>query len=212
MFSRGGTLFRQGAPASHQFCIRNWPQGQVERGKAAPDEFRAWCLHLTLSLISSPIGLLIDFFAVAHYARVSNGVRCEQSSTRVPANRTCGTGDNVLLLGPESEKIGDPKEDPGLFCRASPEPLDWPTEYEFTLFRYKDWTARPCYYPKKLRERVGSRPRIGVEFVDERGRLVQKKVERGADPAEAVAGSCKGSLRKLGFVTAGEYLEALRGR
>jgi hypothetical protein len=51
-----------------------------------------------------------------------------------------------------------------------------------------------------------------VEFVDERGRLVQKEVERGADPAEGVAGSCKGSLRKLGFVTADEYLEALPGR
>lgn len=66
--------------------------------------------------------------------------------------------------------------------------------------------------PKKLRERFGLRPRIEVEFVDERGRLVLKKVEHGADPVEAVAGSCKGSLRKLGFVTADEYIEVLRGR
>jgi AbrB family looped-hinge helix DNA binding protein len=91
---------------------------------------------------------------------------------------------------------------PGLTCR----------KYEFILLGMKMGERGQVTIPKKLRERFGLRPRIEVEFVDERGRLVLKKVEHGADPVEAVAGSCKGSLRKLGFVTADEYIEVLRGR
>jgi AbrB family looped-hinge helix DNA binding protein len=84
--------------------------------------------------------------------------------------------------------------------------------YEFILLDMKIGQRGQVTIPKKLRERFGLEPRIEVEFVDERGKLVLKKVERGVDPVEAVEGSCKGSLKKLGFATPGAYLEALRGR
>lgn len=66
--------------------------------------------------------------------------------------------------------------------------------------------------PKSLRDRFGLFPDMEVEFIDERGRLVLKKIEPGVDPVEAVAGSSKGTLQKLGFENTEAYLEALRGR
>jgi AbrB family looped-hinge helix DNA binding protein len=66
--------------------------------------------------------------------------------------------------------------------------------------------------PQKFRRRLGLNQQTEVEFVEERGRLILQKAERAAHPVDAVAGSCKGALRKLGFKSADAYLEATRGR
>ncbi len=66
--------------------------------------------------------------------------------------------------------------------------------------------------PQKLRERFGLNRQTEVEFVEDRGRLILKKIQRGAHPVDAVAGSCKGALQKLGFKSVDAYLEAARGR
>ncbi len=66
--------------------------------------------------------------------------------------------------------------------------------------------------PQKLRERFGLNRQTEVEFVEDRGRLILKKIHHGAHPVDAVAGSCKRAWQKLGFKSVDACLEAARGR
>jgi AbrB family looped-hinge helix DNA binding protein len=66
--------------------------------------------------------------------------------------------------------------------------------------------------PEKFRERFGLHSSIEVEFVEEQGRLILRKMERDIDPVERVAGSSKTIFKKLGFNTSDDYLEELRER
>jgi antitoxin PrlF len=66
--------------------------------------------------------------------------------------------------------------------------------------------------PKRFRQKFGLKPNSDVEFVEEGGRLVLRKVAMGIDPVEQLAGSCQTSLKSLGFKSVDEYLEQIRGR
>ena len=84
--------------------------------------------------------------------------------------------------------------------------------YEFIFYGMKIGERGQVTIPKHLRERHGLKQETDVEFVEENGRLFLKKVARGPDPVDAVAGSCRQAWRKLGFKTVDAYLETLRGR
>jgi bifunctional DNA-binding transcriptional regulator/antitoxin component of YhaV-PrlF toxin-antitoxin module len=66
--------------------------------------------------------------------------------------------------------------------------------------------------PKRLRQRHGLNRKVDVQFVEESGQLVLKKISGGRDPVDALAGSCRAAWRKLGFKSVDAYLDATRGR
>ncbi len=65
--------------------------------------------------------------------------------------------------------------------------------------------------PKKLREHFGLTPATEVEFTVQSNMLIVKKVGKPLN-LKRWKGKCKGSLQKLGYRTADEYIRDVRGR
>ncbi len=65
--------------------------------------------------------------------------------------------------------------------------------------------------PKQLRDRFGIGPATEVEFAVQSDMIVLKKVRKPLN-LQRWKGRCKGSLQKLGYRTADEYIRDVRGR
>lgn len=65
--------------------------------------------------------------------------------------------------------------------------------------------------PKELRDKLGLKPRSKVEFHIVDGVLVLRKAGKGPDFAKW-KGRCADSLKRLGFRSSEEFLQAARGR
>ncbi len=65
--------------------------------------------------------------------------------------------------------------------------------------------------PKKLRERFGLGPRTEVEFAVQSDKLVLRKTAKRLRLDKWI-GKGKGSLEKMGYKTADEFIRDIRGR
>jgi AbrB family looped-hinge helix DNA binding protein len=65
--------------------------------------------------------------------------------------------------------------------------------------------------PKKIRDRFGLRPGTRVQFDIIKGVIVLRKAELKLT-LRKWQGSCAGSLKKLGFTSVDDFIEAVRGR
>jgi antitoxin PrlF len=65
--------------------------------------------------------------------------------------------------------------------------------------------------PKKIRDRLGLRPRTEVEFALHNGQVVLKKAPRKLN-LQKWRGKCRESFANLGYKSVDEYIEDVRGR
>jgi len=65
--------------------------------------------------------------------------------------------------------------------------------------------------PKKMRDRFGLKPSTEIEFAVESDKLVLKKVGKPINIRKWI-GKGNGSLRKMGYKNADEFLRDIRGR
>jgi len=65
--------------------------------------------------------------------------------------------------------------------------------------------------PKEFREKFGLKPMAEVEFEEDGGQLVIKKVPRKLNLAKW-KGHCRRSFEKMGLTDADEFIEEIRGR